>query len=434
MKRRLSALLLALLLAVTLTTPALASQTHGALYSDADALITPTLRTLGTVTLPDATEQTGIDIRVDVYDEIGLDTLAEMAEYIYNEYDYGAENGGVSLSLYVAADASGYLITDGGWYVCAGGNAALKSAVEGEVAEFLTDSAWSGDLAQDQQMLTAAVASLGNAVQTYTDAADGSTGTGSDTAGQAVTTSAQLGYVTDDAGLLTDRQISQLEQRADALAQSSGIGVYIRTVDDYADYGFSDVETASYTLYHNDALGVGDGRDGILLLLSMANRKYATFVYGDKAEALFPSSALQQLEDGFLDDFRHDDWYGGFCDYIDGCAGVLSGESYTGGDSDYAYDAGFSWSQLLRNFGIALVISCVIALIVCLILKAKMRSVRRQTEARAYVTPEGLHLTRRDDVYTHTTTTRRKIERDNDHSGGGSDFSGGGGHGRSGSF
>ena len=92
--------------------------------------------------------------------------------------------------------------------------------------------------------------------------------------------------------------------------------------------------------------------------------------------------------------------------------------------------------QLLRNLGIALVISCVIALITCLILKAKMRSVRRQTEARAYVTPEGLHLTRRDDVYTHTTTTRRKIERDNDHhsGGGGSSFSGGGGHGRSGSF
>ena len=71
-----------------------------------------------------------------------------------------------------------------------------------------------------------------------------------------------------------------------------------------------------------------------------------------------------------------------------------------------------------------------------LVAKAKMRSVRRQTEARAYVTPEGLHLTQRDDVYTHTTTTRRKIERDNDqHSGGGgSSFSGGGGHGRSGSF
>lgn len=133
-------------------------------------------------------------------------------------------------------------------------------------------------------------------------------------------------WVTDEAGLLTDQQISQLSQRAAALAHSSGVGVYIRTVDDYADYGFTDVETASYTLYHNDSLGVGDGRDGVLLLLSVSNRKYAAFVYGDKAELLFPDSALQQLEDGFLDDFRNDDWYEGFCDYIDGCADLLSGE------------------------------------------------------------------------------------------------------------
>ena len=255
-------------------------------------------------------------------------------------------------------------------------------------------------------------------------------------------------WVTDEAGLLTADETAALAQQAQQLADTYGVGVYIRTVDDDTDDGFTDVETASYTFYHNDSLGVGDGRDGVLLLLSVSNRKYAAFVYGDKAELLFPDSALQQLEDGFLDDFRNDDWYGGFCDYIDGCADLLSGESYTGGDSDYAYspghdadvDPGFSAPSLLRNFGIALVISCVIALIVCLILKAKMRSVRRQTEARAYVTPEGLHLTRRDDVYTHTTTTRRKIERDNgNHSGGsggggGSSFSGGGGHGRSGSF
>ena len=253
-------------------------------------------------------------------------------------------------------------------------------------------------------------------------AVSGGAGTsGGDTTGY--TTSAQLGYVTDEAGLLTERQTPELAQRAAALAPRSGVGVYILPVDDYADYGFSDVETASYSLYHDNTLGVGDGRDGILLLLSMTNRKYATFVYGDKAEPIFSSAALQRLEDDFLDDFRDDDWYDGFSDYIDGCADLLAPGS-----------GGFSWEQLPRNFVIALVISCVIALIVCLILKWKMRSVRRQTEARAYVTLEGLHLTRRDDVYTHTTVTRRKIERDNDNSGGGSDFSGGGGHGRSGSF
>ena len=251
-------------------------------------------------------------------------------------------------------------------------------------------------------------------------------------------------YVDDEAAILTLSEVETLEARAAEISEHYGVGVYICIVDDFGDYGYPDAATASYSIYHAQSLGYGSGRDGILLLLSMSNRKYATFVYGDKAELLFPDSALQQLEDGFLDDFRNDDWYEGFCDYIDGCADLLSGESYTGSDSDYAYspghdadvDPGFSAPSLLRNLGIALVISCVIALITCLILKAKMRSVRRQTEARAYVTPEGLHLTRRDDVYTHTTTTRRKIERDNDHhsGGGGSSFSGGGGHGRSGSF
>ena len=75
-----------------------------------------------------------------------------------------------------------------------------------------------------------------------------------------------------------------------------------------------------------------------------------------------------------------------------------------------------------------------LALIVCQLLKMKMRSVYRQAEASAYVTADGLQLTRREDVFTHTTTARRKLERksDSSSSSNSSSFSGGGGHGRSG--
>ena len=84
------------------------------------------------------------------------------------------------------------------------------------------------------------------------------------------------------------------------------------------------------------------------------------------------------------------------------------------------------------SFGIGLLL----ALIVCQLLKMKMRSVYRQAEASAYVTAEGLNLTTREDVFTHTTTVRHKIERKSDSSSSSdsSSFSGGGGHGRSGSF
>ena len=54
--------------------------------------------------------------------------------------------------------------------------------------------------------------------------------------------------------------------------------MYICIVDDFGDYGYPDVATASYSIYHAQSLGYGSGRDGILLLLSMSNRKYATFV------------------------------------------------------------------------------------------------------------------------------------------------------------
>ena len=157
----------------------------------------------------------------------------------------------------------------------------------------------------------------------------------------------------------------------------------------------------------------------------MSNRKYATFVYGDKAEPIFPDAKLIKLENAFLDDFADDDWYDGFSDYLEGCAGILSVDS-----------GEFTWPQFLRRLGISFGVGLLLALIVCQLLKMKMRSVYRQAEASAYVTVEGLNLTTREDVFTHTTTARRKIERKSESSSSSdsSSFSGGGGHGRSGSF
>ena len=114
-------------------------------------------------------------------------------------------------------------------------------------------------------------------------------------------------YVDDEAALLTLSEVETLEARAAEISEHYGVGVYICIVDDFGDYGYPDVATASYSIYHAQSLGYGSGRDGILLLLSMSNRKYATFVYGDKAEPIFPDAKLIKLEDGFLDDFADDD-------------------------------------------------------------------------------------------------------------------------------
>ena len=79
------------------------------------------------------------------------------------------------------------------------------------------------------------------------------------------------------------------------------------------------------------------------------------------------------------------------------------------------------------------------ALLVCMILKGQMKSVRKGVDANVYTTAGGgLKLTDSYDHYTHTTETRRKIESDSGgggrSSGGTVSRSGGGGHGRSGKF
>ena len=147
-------------------------------------------------------------------------------------------------------------------------------------------------------------------------------------------------YVDDEAAILTLSEVETLEARAAEISEHYGVGVYICILDDFGDYGYPDAATASYSIYHAQSLGYGSGRDGILLLLSMSNRKYATFVYGDKAEPIFPDGKLIKLENAFLDDFADNDWYDGFSDYLEGCAGILSVDS-----------GEFTWPQFLRHLG-----------------------------------------------------------------------------------
>lgn len=61
---------------------------------------------------------------------------------------------------------------------------------------------------------------------------------------------------------------------------------------------------------------------------------------------------------------------------------------------------------------IAILIAVGIALLVCLVLYNQMKSVAEKQDAKDYLSG-SLQLTRQSDVYTHTTQTRTKIERQN---------------------
>lgn len=237
----------------------------------------------------------------------------------------------------------------------------------------------------------------------------------------AMEASAETGHVADTYGLLSSGERTTLDRRAADISERYGCGVYIVTVDDYRNYGNGDVYDVTTQIYHSGGLGAGDGRDGIILLLSMNRRDYALFVYGDNAEYAFNDYGLQQLEDAFLDNFGDNDWYGGFSVYLNECEEYLAD----------ARDGHPVRSSPILPIVIAVAVSCIIALVVCLILMGSMKTARQKSEAREYIAADGLHLTKQLDQYTHTTRTSRKIESS---SGNSHSHSGGGGHGRSGKF
>lgn len=136
-------------------------------------------------------------------------------------------------------------------------------------------------------------------------------------------TGAQLSYVTDAAGLLSENENMLLEKMAESISQKYGIGVYIVTVEDYRDFHSEGVYKATYTIYHECTMGEGPNRDGIMLLLSMDDRDWAMFCYGSRCEYAFSSYGQQKLEKVFLDNFGENDWYGGFEDYVKECSVYL---------------------------------------------------------------------------------------------------------------
>lgn len=245
-------------------------------------------------------------------------------------------------------------------------------------------------------------------------------------------------YVIDLAWLLEDDALAELESLAAEISTAQDCGVYIITLEDYREYGAS-VRAAAENIYQGLELGHGAGRDGELLLLSMAERDYALIAYGDFGNAAFTDHGKELLSEAFLDDFADDDWYGGFRDYLTVSEDLLKAAN-AGEAVDVFNSASYVYGGAARRVdGESVAIVALIALaaagVVCFILWRQMRSVKKASRADAYLTPGGVTVRQRYDRFTHTTVSRVRVKSDNHGGrGGGTRIGGGGFSGRSGKF
>ena len=246
----------------------------------------------------------------------------------------------------------------------------------------------------------------------------------------------ELFYVIDLADILSDSEEEILTNAARSISESYGVGVHIGIIDDMRSYGFDNIEACAETFYESFELGMGDAHTGILLLLSMADRDYDLDAFGEFAHYAFTDYGKTTISDVFLDKFRNDDWYGGFYDYLARCETMIrlarDGQPVDITPTEYVRGQ-FTYGGM----ALSAILSLIIAALICGALKSRNKSVRTAVDADRYVPYGAVDIRVRQDRFSHTTTSRVKIqssERSGGGGGGGTTISSGGHSHSSGKF
>ena len=224
-------------------------------------------------------------------------------------------------------------------------------------------------------------------------------------------------FVFDNAGLLSEEEAAQLNEAAKEVSLRYGCGVYIALFEDMAEYGYRYIESFAEEVFEQWTLGLGEERNAIILVMSMADRDYDLCAHGDIAHTAFTDYGKEVLADEFKDNFRRDDWAGGFRDYISQCAYML--DRAEKGDPidipDYPEPEPRTLQErLTMAVGPGVIVGIIFGFIYCAALKSKMKSAKIAREAERYIAPRGVWMQAEDDMFTHTTVTRQHIQRDND--------------------
>lgn len=220
--------------------------------------------------------------------------------------------------------------------------------------------------------------------------------------------------VADGADLLSDEEEEKLQERLSDIAERYQCDVVVATTD---SCGGKSPQTYTDDFYYQNGYGFGDDLDGIILMVSMQERKFHLATRGKANTEIFTDYGLEQIDEritGYLSEGEYSRAFLKFADLAeDFMKEAEKGEPY---DVRHEYRAPLSMGvRILIAVGVGL-IAMVIVLVV---LFMQLRSVAPKGEAREYVREGSFHVTRERDVFLYRTVSRRKIEKNPGGGGGG---------------
>lgn len=211
-----------------------------------------------------------------------------------------------------------------------------------------------------------------------------------------------LSRFVDEAGLLTDSEGKELQDKLDEISERQQVDVAVVTVNSLD--GATAMEYAD-DFYDRNGYGFGEEKDGILFLISMEERDWWMSTSGFGITA-FTDAGLAYISDMIINDLSEGDYEWAFTVFADMCDDYIT-QAKTGEPYD-ADNLPKDPLELFVYFVFALLVGFVIALIVTGIMRCKLKSVYTQTEASGYVKKGSLNLTVKNDLFLYKTVDRRE--------------------------
>lgn len=204
----------------------------------------------------------------------------------------------------------------------------------------------------------------------------------------------------DGAGLLSESEAAELSEKLDEISERQKLDVVIVTVDTLEG---ADVVAYADDYFDYNGYGFGEGKDGILFLISMEERDWciSTSGYGITA---FTDAGQEYLAEKFLpylSDGAYADAFGTFAEWCDDY--ITQARAGTPYDVDNVPVEPFS---PLGALIIAVVAGFVVSLIVTGIMRLSLHSVFSQSAADSYMRKDSLRLTKNYDLFLYKNVTR----------------------------
>lgn len=236
--------------------------------------------------------------------------------------------------------------------------------------------------------------------------------------------------IVDEAKLLTDSEITELEQQAQQLVDQYEIDVVILTVD---SIGYQDSTTYADNYYDQNGYGIGSDFSGVLFLISMEYRDWAISTCGAGIDAV-SNYDTYEIVDSISWYLSQDQFYLAFRAYLNELEtyfDAYANGSYTD-DPDIYYPVvspdypdyndypGYRDSQqsMVSRVLISLLIGAAAGGIGLLILRGKMNTVVPQKDAQPYLVTGSYGLHQQQDVFLYSHTSRVRRQDTNSSSGG----------------